>query len=572
MNMRICKGSYCSARLVTRLPLLVGIVLVALVSIFPCGSYGIVSFGLAQEVATSLLDLAHPDAIIRTNSLAKLPRDLLQVPLLRDVLTEDFLFYYEQNEGRLSLAGTLRRIAYEHDLDLGDWVIRAVIDEPAEVLFWKGPNGRLQHYLIAMSRNYLTKLLEMAAKVALDDKQLKKVEETLTVDGEQVPIFALAYAHKRTLFFSTRGDRMIILSDAGMLQDANGQIADTTRTLLAGLLGKDQRAQRVFRDQFSLSGDDSDHTIVATARYLSFGYQHFFPSILALRFDFGKAGWSTQLMFDPNVPSASRYGTSGLWSAVPAESSVCVALPVDWRLASTMLYKVGAKKEEVGRIVAALDGPGGVCWYPKSRLYTPLFVVPVRKPLGPSETALLARIFETVIGAQEASLEDKEDARFPVTATRPGNGSHLWQRDVTSRYGVRKSGEKTEGPSGNSRFFRVTLAQHNRSLIFSPDDELVQDALAVADKKFPSLGEELSNEGEVIAVFRPASLGRLLRAETLSSLSPNEEPVLRGVAKARLLPRLELLQKYPAYSLVLPASTGPVVNKWLPVTWQALRR
>jgi uncharacterized protein YfaA (DUF2138 family) len=58
----------------------------------------------------------------------------------------------------------------------------------------------------------------------------------------------------------------------------------------------------------------------------------------------------------------------------------------------------------------------------------------------------------------------------------------------------------------------------------------------------------------------------------LSSLSPNEEPVLRGVAKARLLPRLELLQKYPAYSLVLPASTGPVVNKWLPVTWQALRR
>src|SRR5664279_5446982 len=62
------------------------------------------------------LDLSRPDALIRTQSLSSLPRDLLTIPLARDVLREDFLFYYEQTEDRLGLKGTLRRIAYEHEL------------------------------------------------------------------------------------------------------------------------------------------------------------------------------------------------------------------------------------------------------------------------------------------------------------------------------------------------------------------------------------------------------------------------------------------------------------------------
>jgi len=41
------------------------------------------------------LDLTYPDALIDSQSLSQLPRDVLRVPLLRDVLTEDFVAYYE---------------------------------------------------------------------------------------------------------------------------------------------------------------------------------------------------------------------------------------------------------------------------------------------------------------------------------------------------------------------------------------------------------------------------------------------------------------------------------------------
>ena len=73
-----------------------------------------------------MVDLAAPDAVIASASLSKLPRDLLKVPVLRDVLTEDLVFYYEQHEDRLGLAGAVKRIAWEHNLDViktADWVI-----------------------------------------------------------------------------------------------------------------------------------------------------------------------------------------------------------------------------------------------------------------------------------------------------------------------------------------------------------------------------------------------------------------------------------------------------------------
>jgi uncharacterized protein YfaA (DUF2138 family) len=508
--------------------------------------------------------------MIKTNSLAKLPRDLLQVPLCRDVLTEDFVFYYEQNEGRLSLMGTLRRIAYEHGLNPGDWVIRAVVDEPAEVVLWKGPNGRLTHYLVAISRNYLARLVEMAAKVALNDKQLK-IEANLLIKGEAVPIYALTYGYKRTLFFVTQGDRMVILSDGAVLKDRKGVIADTTRKILSGLLNKETNEQRIYQDGFRLSEENSEHSIVATARYLSFGYQRFFPSIQALRFDFGKNGWSTHVMFDPNALPAGGLDTVELWNMVPSELSVCVALPVDWYAAAALLYKLGAKEQEVRGVVGAIKGPGGVCWYPKSHLHTPLFVLPIKRPLGAGETTLLAKMFETVIGTQEPSLKDKGDARFPVMTRRHGDLSLLWQREVTSPYGPhRANGQKESSPTGG-RFFRVTLAYHKQSLFFSPDDELVQDALAVADKKFPALGDTLPDGGSVIAVVKPASLITLLEGETMASL-PSKEPVLRSAARARLFPRLAALKKYPSYGLVLPPNIKPTSNQWLPVAWQPLEK
>ena len=70
------------------------------------------------------IDFSHPDALILSERLSALPRDLLKVPLLKATLTEEFAFYYEEQEGRLSLMGTLRRLAYEHHLSFGDSLVQ----------------------------------------------------------------------------------------------------------------------------------------------------------------------------------------------------------------------------------------------------------------------------------------------------------------------------------------------------------------------------------------------------------------------------------------------------------------
>src|SRR4051812_47952199 len=75
------------------------------------------------------VDLEHPQAYVSTPALSKLPRDLIKAPVLRDVLTEDFAFYYEEHESRLGLQGALKRIAFEHDTTLADKLIELALDE-----------------------------------------------------------------------------------------------------------------------------------------------------------------------------------------------------------------------------------------------------------------------------------------------------------------------------------------------------------------------------------------------------------------------------------------------------------
>ncbi|HEX7985093.1 MAG TPA: DUF2138 family protein, partial [Duganella sp.] len=191
-------------------------------------AYRAFGWGHMGPVNDLKLDLSRPDALVMTPSLSTLPRDLLTVPLARDVLREEFLFYYEQTEDRLGLKGSLRRIAYEHELGWGDQLLRMVLDQPAEVALWRDADGSLKHYAIAVSRSQLTRVLEEAGKIALKDTQMT-VAGALRVDGDKVPVYALNYAYHRTLLFAAHGQRLVILSHPGMLYGgADGKDGDGT--------------------------------------------------------------------------------------------------------------------------------------------------------------------------------------------------------------------------------------------------------------------------------------------------------------------------------------------------------
>ena len=209
------------------------------------------------------LDLSKPDALILSHSIAALPRDLLTIPLARDVLREDLVFYYEQSEDRLGLKGALRRIAYEHELDWGDQLVRMILDQPAEMALWRDGDGTLRHFAVAVTRSRLNRVIEEAAKVALKDTQMRLAGE-LRVGGASAPVYALDYAYGRTLLFVAHGERMVVLSHPGMLYggDKEDRLDARAQSVVASLLAPDARNNGVLRQGFQLgAGIPSGHSV-----------------------------------------------------------------------------------------------------------------------------------------------------------------------------------------------------------------------------------------------------------------------------------------------------------------------
>jgi len=276
------------------------------------------------------LDLAKPDGIVVTRSLSRLPRDLLRVPLLKDTLSEDFVFYYEHNEERLSLAGSLRRIAYEHDLDWSDRLLQEVLDQPAEIAFWRDAKGAAEYTLTAITRDTFARLVQETATLALKDNQLTLAGE-IEVHGDAVPLLALSYGRDRNLLIASKGNRVVILSDPGMLLVGTDKVDDKAAAVVARLLSGDAADQSVLRNEFSLDNAELDHRLVVSARFLSFGYQRFFPAVEALRFDFGHGQWSTAVRLAAGTslqPAVSARALPARPAAQPrARRPGCRALP-----------------------------------------------------------------------------------------------------------------------------------------------------------------------------------------------------------------------------------------------------
>ncbi|SDP17477.1 DUF2138 domain-containing protein [Pseudomonas jinjuensis] len=521
--------------------------------------------GPARELAersTLGLDLNRPDALIESASLSRLPKDLLEVPMLRDILTEDFVFYYQNNADRLGLIGSLRRIVYEHDLKLQDSLIEELLDQPAQVALWRGADGRPKHFLILMQRGGLAKVLEPLARVALDDRQLRQDGE-LRVDGDSVPLYRLRYNADRELLFASHGDRLLVLSSPGMLFDGALQAADATEQLEDLLDGDDP-----FPERFGLKPrGELSQRIVLGADLLALGYRHFIPAFAGLRFEKGAQGWHSFLALD-EVDDQPALDFAPVWQAMPMGASACVALPVVPGQEQKLLQRLGADAQMAKSLSQHLSGAAGLCWYADSRLHSPLLVGRLSAPPSAEMDDDLGKLFGSVIGAHEAKLPD---GAFPVAADSQGD-TRKWRRQVSSNFGQYPASQ-AESPyavSGKG-FFRVSLARHGETLLFSLDDRLVDKALDTLDKRFPPLAEVLPSDALVPLYLAPETLATLFRQETLDSLPQDMEPVFRNAAETHLLPKLKVLAGQRKYALSLPAGIQADASwKWLPLEWRAL--
>ncbi|ASL46408.1 hypothetical protein bAD24_III03415 [Burkholderia sp. AD24] len=530
------------------------------------------------ENSEVVLDIHHPDAVIDSEALSRLPRDMLRVPLLHDVLTQDFVDYYESNNTRLSAEGALRRLAFEHQLDWRDELIRRVFDEPAHVLLWRSPDGRLGYWMMSMHRNGLAKLLQGYANVAASDAQLSQVAK---LSGD-VPVYALKLAVGRTLLFATKDDRLVVMSAPGVLLDQKGGVLGERGDAVSEMLssGRDDAASAYRLDA---PGDaPKGHRLVVSANYLSFGYQAFFSGIDALRFDFSPNGnaaasWQTSALIEPGkLPQ--QWNSTDLWRALPANAAACTSLPADWKEASGLLGKVTDGGEDNATAIGdQLAGPAAVCWYAKSTLVAPVFVARVKTQDAAGLAALktaLGKTFGNVIGAYEAKAakadgSDSGYQRLPVTTRDQGADVTVWQRPVSANAGTALTSKASFAAQLSAeRYFPVTLALAHGYLIFSPDSRLVDDTLAVLDKRYPALADTLAPQRlpRTILTLTPSSAAALIEREAGAALPADQEAVFRNASRTHLVPKLHALAHYPPVSLSLPQNL-PGSTGWVPVEW-----
>ncbi|OLU35749.1 DUF2138 domain-containing protein [Pseudomonas sp. PA27(2017)] len=509
------------------------------------------------------LDLKHPDALIESASLSRLPKDLLAVPLLRDTLTEDFVFYYEHNADRLGLVGSLRRIIYERDLKLRDNLLDELLDQPADVALWKGADGKLKHFVMVMQRGGLAKVLEPLAHVALDDTQLSQAGE-LRVDGSSVPLYRLNYLGDRALLLASHGDKLLVLSSPGMLFGEDDKLGrDATESVEALLDGDNPFAKR-----FGLKARETEQQRISlSGEYVALGYQRFFPAFAGVRFEKGEGGWSSFLALN-EVDDQPTMDFTPIWKAMPMGASACVAVPVAPGSAEKLLAKVGASEQASEDLRKRLGNVAGLCWYADSRLHSPLLVAHLDEAATPELDQAIGGLFDGMIGAFEPNAEN---GRFPVESQSTTDG-HTWRREVGSNFGQYPAEQGTIPDALVSQgFFRVSLARQGQTLLFSLDDRLVNKALDTLNKRFPPLAEVLPADGVVPGYLAPEGLSRLLEQETLDSLPANYEPVFRNAADTHLLPKLRALGGYGQFALTLPKDTEADDDwKWVPLEWRSL--
>lgn len=497
-------------------------------------------------------NLFHPDVVMESRALSQLPKDVLAVPLLKTLLTEELVFYYEHNESRLSLEGAFRRIAYERGMGVGDEILAYALNTPAQVALWKNKDGKLKNFLLLIQKEGLLRFVEALARLALNDTQLQEASTLHLADGAKYTLWRLQYTPSRALFFVVLKDHIAMYTDPSLLDPGkDGSRQEHVSQFLQNL------GETTLGSWLRLPPLQGKHRIAVQSSYLSFGYQYFFPALETLRFDYDDGGWTIAIL-----SSTSFAPPDSLWGRVPAAPALCLALPVDKTRLLSYLQTLSADAE-LPQLVENLSPPAALCWYGDSQLHTPLAVLPLAQAKE-SWKPLFTDLFSKTVGVAEAKGE-----QFPVEKiVSAGGAEQIWRRSVSSPHGIADARKSPLGDEMRSRrYFPVTFALADDTLIFSPDAMLADRTLAVLKKKYPSMSEMLEKTKESVSVVVvPKSLAGLLRQALSESLPPTREQVFRNSVEKRFFPLLDSVAQMPPFVLATPRG----IDAWEPLSWHTL--
>lgn len=516
------------------------------------------------------LDLKHPDALIVSSSLSSLPRDIQQIPLLKNVLTEDFVFYYEQHEDVLSLKGTLKRLAFEHQLQLQDKVLKASLDVPAQIAFWNDTKGAPRHAIVVLKRTVLARLIEQLVKVPATDMQLS-VLTTVKINGDPVNIYALRSSGRQTLAIAAHGNSVVIATDAGMLVDATKMADKNSIELLTQLLGTEVEKNSVWTSQFNHEAQLAKnvvHTIDIGSRLLGQNYHEYFPDFKALQINLmGKGQLRLAALLHEQAYVKQTLNSLPLWKSIPEGMSMCVALPVNWQKLNQLLPQETALKASAS---LTLEGPAAVCWSEKGRLMAPLFVAKLNSIAAQSSTSTadLTALFSWAIRPSEANVIQSAQAEEPSQTVRAlqsksdaiaqkaakvtqnnHNQAPEIQKLANNSFLIHQPSRSLSREHANDELtFTPSLLKAGDTLAFSFDPQLIQKVAQVYQKKYPSIQDAqtgLSNAS--LLWISPLGVSKLLIKEV--------KPYVGEENNNDLQSRIFAFEKNPSALLQLEKST-----------------
>lgn len=529
----------------------------------------------ASTIATALvaLGLSHPalgdkaeedfsrapDAVIATKSLSSLPKDIISIPILKDLLSEDFVFYYRDSGADwLSFRGALARLAFEEKSDWPTNLLAWLTNGPAEIALWKGADGKLNHFMAVVDQTGVKAMFE-----AIADATGKTADTQLTIDKDS-PVLTLNLATDRKVYLAHVENRLFLFSDPKMSIPANG-VARSVKDRVKSFFGANDNIG-VFAPKIG----QSTHVVTVSAQYLSFGYQAFFADIKDVQFEFNAGGWQSRILTGSDLKLAEASD----WSQMPRGAAFCAAAPMNKKKIET-LVKLGTWLEKSGPTAVA-------CWYPGSKFYAPLLAVHGNFIELMKHEEELKSVFSNLIGSREAiwspaATEGGDPIlhwkpKLPVTMTKTEKQIVL-SREVGGRYGIYPAkSSKAAKQLGSYRFFRVQLAVTPETLLFSPDDHLLERGLTTVNGKFPSMAAQLANKGAATSfVLVPDAFSKLAKEAITESLPNSREAIFRSAVGRHLFPNLEKFGKRPLQAANIGASLdepkGQDGLKWKKIEW-----
>ncbi len=508
----------------------------------------------AEPVAiqkSNKLDLFAPDALLETERLSQLPKDLVGAPFLADLLSDDFVFYYQHNAEKLALIGTLRRLAFERNLSIPEQLISEILDTKAQVALWKAADGKLTYSLARLELGLaaplgkaLANFISAASQIAQTDKQLKFAGE-LTIGKDKVPFFSLGYLSDRTLTFAFHNGSLVLASHLELLQDDTQHFSAEAQTILEQLFSQ----QQPFNKHFNLAERtaDTQTRISLDSHFFTLGYQDYVPALSALRFELTGGQWQSFLALAKGDHEA-RFAAD-IWANAPADASLCALMPIN----PNALTSIITAQQQNPQITQAFTGRSFICWFANAPLNKPLIGAELTKNGASAE-------FDTEITA----LFDKtiRNTKIPKTTDEAGNSQGGGYAPSNLQVVEIDGGKQWQKSDGKGKPMATLLRQHN-FMLFSLHAPLVQHGADTLAKRYPALGDKLPNKNALALYLTPQGLASLLQTEIRQTAS--------DAALGPLLGKLTALGKKPVTLAQFDASDdADVAMSWYPLQWNNL--